>query len=373
VLPIPRFDPGEGVSLRDLGKGLRELLAAGGHDPNVAALLREGRTQRADLSKANLPGALSRDMDRHGLLVNQGSLVTLPFQIRLVDDSIIVTDRRISNWRAEEHYVDPLWGAPNFNKLLVRGPARRALDLGCGCGVMTLAAAKFCDQVIGVDVNPRAVAISRFNVALNGVDNVQIAHSDLFEAVRGQRFERIVFNSPTGFELRPRTRLEAGEQILERFFSELLGHLEEDGYAQLYLCFMDRRRSTFWERLNSWLDGNANQLQIVLFERFRIDRGLRFFADRLLVSLRDRSNGFDVTSVSQGWLVLKRGESLAVRVPLNYKELSQELSADFGDVLVRSLFGSHGRIALEELEKRQIARPEVLADSLGRMKAIEWS
>jgi SAM-dependent methyltransferase len=373
VLPIPHFDPREGPSLRDLGSGLKALLASGGHDPAVAGLLRGVRTRRASLANGRVPATLSTEMRRCGLLVDDDMFVTLPFQLQLVDDGIIVTDRRMSNWRSEENYVDPLWGGPNFNKLLIRGPARRALDLGCGCGVMTIAASRFCDQVVGVDINPRAVAISRFNVALNDIRNVEISHSDLFDAVRGRRFDRIVFNSPTGFELKPRTQLEASEQILERFFSELPAYLEDDGYAQLYLCFMDRKHSSFWKRLNGWMDGKANQLQMVLFERFRVDRGLKFFVDRLRVSLRDRSNGFDVLSVSQGWLVLTRGEALALRVPLDYKGLAQELSTDFGDVLVRALLGSRGRVEPDDLTGRRIARPEVLADCLGRMEPIEWT
>lgn len=373
MLPILRFDPQDAASLRDLGLGLKQLLAAAEGDPHIAGLLRGQRTPRADLSRAHLPADLRRDMEQRGLLTADGDRVALPFQIRLVEDRVIVTDWPTRAWRPDEEVLDPLWGGPTLNKLLVRGAARQALDMGCGSGVMTLAEASYCDRVVGVDINPRAIAVSLFNVALNAVSNVTIVHSDLFGAVRGRRFDRIVFNSPTGFELRPRNWLEGGERILERFFSEVLDYLDEDGYLQVSLCFAHRRRSTFWARLNTWLDGRANQVQVVFLEQLRMDRGGRFFATRLLGSLKDRSNGFDVTSISRGWLVLKRGEPLALQMPINYKNAAHRLSGDFGDVLVRLLFESRGQVGPEDAQKRAIARPDVLADSLRRMEAIAWS
>jgi SAM-dependent methyltransferase len=371
LLPIPHFDPRDRASLRDLGLGLGAFLRAVGNDARNGFL--HGRTTKREalVTYAASPD-LFRDMERVGLLIGDDDEVTLPFQIRLVDDNVIVTDHPISNWRAEEHYIDPLWRGPTLNKLLIRGAARRALDVGCGCGVMTLAASAFCERVVGVDINPRAVVVARLNVALNGAENVEIADSDLFAAVRGQTFDRILFNSPTGFELRPRTDLEAGEQILARFFSEVLDYLTEDGYAQLSVCFMDRRRSSFWQRLGGWLAADANRLQLVLLERFRMDGGPRFFIQRALASLQDRSNGFDVTAMSRGWLVLRRGDPLALRVPLDYATLSDQLRSDFGDVLVRLLL-SRGRIGGDELKTLQIAPHDVLADSLSRMETIPWS
>jgi protein-L-isoaspartate O-methyltransferase len=81
-------------------------------------------------------------------------------------------------------------------RLTIRGRVDRALDLGTGCGVLALLAARHSDAVAAVDLNPRAVAFARFNAILNGVSNVAWHAGDWFEPVRGQAFERIVCNPP---------------------------------------------------------------------------------------------------------------------------------------------------------------------------------
>jgi SAM-dependent methyltransferase len=372
MLPTVRLDAGDEKGLGDLRQGLAQLLSAAPANPLINRLLTGHQVRAGDLPPTSAPGELLARMERHGLLASDGPRVGLPFQIRLVDGSVIVTDRYTRRQRAEPSFVDPLWGGPTLNKLLVRGPARRALDIGCGSGVMTIAAAAFCERVVGVDVNPRALAFSRFNLALNRVDNAEILHSDLFEAVRGQRFDRIIFNSPTGCELRPRNWLEAGETILERFFSDVLHHLEEDGYTHVSLCFMDRRRSRFWTRFDEWLDAQK-RLQVVWVERSSVDAGLPLFIWRVLRSLRDRTNAFDVKAVRRGWLVLKRGAPLSLRIRLDYKRESSRLSANFGDHVFRLLLGTGRLPRPDDLRDVWTAPPDVIGDCLRHIQPIAWS
>lgn len=53
--------------------------------------------------------------------------------------------------------------------LLKGHPLRRVLDLGTGTGVLAIAAAKTgARQVIGIDIDPQAVAVARQNARLNG-------------------------------------------------------------------------------------------------------------------------------------------------------------------------------------------------------------
>ena len=81
-------------------------------------------------------------------------------------------------------------------KLAVRRPVARALDLGTGCGIQALLAAKHAERVVATDVNPRALAFAAFNLRLNGVDNVELRLGDAFEPVAGERFDLIVANPP---------------------------------------------------------------------------------------------------------------------------------------------------------------------------------
>jgi ribosomal protein L11 methyltransferase len=71
----------------------------------------------------------------------------------------------------------------------------RVLDLGCGSGILSVAAAKLgAGEVVALDYDPVAVAVARENVALNGVAHVvTVSESNLFAATSGN-FDLIVAN-----------------------------------------------------------------------------------------------------------------------------------------------------------------------------------
>lgn len=77
------------------------------------------------------------------------------------------------------------------------GGAPRILDMGCGCGIISLACAKANPRsiVLGVDKNPRAVENAENNAKRNGIKNIEFAQSDLFSNVVGI-FDAIIFNPP---------------------------------------------------------------------------------------------------------------------------------------------------------------------------------
>ena len=87
--------------------------------------------------------------------------------------------------------------------LMVRREARRALDLGTGCGVQALIAARFSEHVVATDVSERALAMARLNARVNGVANVEFRRGDLFEPVEDETFDVIVANPP--FVISPET------------------------------------------------------------------------------------------------------------------------------------------------------------------------
>lgn len=77
-------------------------------------------------------------------------------------------------------------------------PGMRVMDLGCGCGVVGIVAAKKCgaENVVLADVDPLAVQAARENAADNGVGNVKIVLSDGFSAVDEAGFDLILSNPP---------------------------------------------------------------------------------------------------------------------------------------------------------------------------------
>lgn len=115
----------------------------------------------------------------------------------------------------------------------------RAVDIGCGGGAGALTIArKFsnCD-VIGADVNDKALELAQVNARLAGAANLQLRRSDLFEGLDGD-FDLIVSNPP--FVLDPDERRyrhgggERGAELSRRIVEEGLARLRPGGSLMLY-------------------------------------------------------------------------------------------------------------------------------------------
>jgi release factor glutamine methyltransferase len=75
----------------------------------------------------------------------------------------------------------------------------RILEIGCGCGIASLSAARASPKnfVLGLDINPPAVECARANALANGITNCNFILSDLFASVpKGEKFDFILFNPP---------------------------------------------------------------------------------------------------------------------------------------------------------------------------------
>ncbi len=71
----------------------------------------------------------------------------------------------------------------------------RILEVGCGSGIVSIHAAKEGARVTSVDINPKAVELTKKNAAKMEAPIDAVFLSDLFENVEG-RFDRILFNLP---------------------------------------------------------------------------------------------------------------------------------------------------------------------------------
>jgi 16S rRNA (guanine1207-N2)-methyltransferase len=103
-------------------------------------------------------------------------------------------------------------------------PADRVLDLGCGCGILGLAAAGMAPQgrVTLVDSSVVAVEAARRTLALNGVTHADVHLSDAASAVRDVAFDVVV------------THLPRGKAIARQFIADAAAVLKPDG--RLYLA-----------------------------------------------------------------------------------------------------------------------------------------
>ena len=145
------------------------------------------------------------------------------------------------------------------------------LDMGTGSGVCAVFAANHARRVVAVDINPAAVRCAWINALLNDLEHkIEVRHGDLFEPVRGERFDLILFNPPfvRGTPKDTRDGAWRSSDVAERYAAGLRAHLKPGGTALVLL-------STFG-------DGQAF-LQEFHNQGFEIDvfAGRRFINERL--------------------------------------------------------------------------------------------
>lgn len=129
---------------------------------------------------------------------------------------------------------------------LARQPAARILDLCTGCGCLAILAARAFPAAVvdAVDISPGALAVARKNVLRHRLGRrVRLKRSDLFEALRGQRYDLILTNPPyvgaraigslpLEYRHEPRLALAGGADGLDlvaRLLAQAPDHLEGDG------------------------------------------------------------------------------------------------------------------------------------------------
>ena len=69
------------------------------------------------------------------------------------------------------------------------------LEIGCGSGIISIHLAKRGNTVTSVDINPKAIKATTFNANQNQV-NIEVLEGDMFEKVKGRKFDFIGCNSP---------------------------------------------------------------------------------------------------------------------------------------------------------------------------------
>jgi methylase of polypeptide subunit release factors len=148
--------------------------------------------------------------------------------------------------------------ARTLASLTVREPVERALDVGTGCGIQALLAARHSRDVVATDVSARALGYADLNRRLNGA-KIVLRQGSWFEPVVDDTFELIVANPP--FVISPESRYvfrDSGRErdtVSREVVRGAAAHLAEGGYATV-LCNWACGRGEHWSRpLESWTEG----------------------------------------------------------------------------------------------------------------------
>lgn len=106
------------------------------------------------------------------------------------------------------------------------------LEVGCGSGLISIAAAKAGAIVTAIDINPLAVQTAQKNAKDNKV-NVEVIESNMFSALGNRKFDYLLITPPY-YKKNPKNDTEkawyCGEYLeyFELLFSTLAKHLKTD-------------------------------------------------------------------------------------------------------------------------------------------------
>jgi methylase of polypeptide subunit release factors len=145
--------------------------------------------------------------------------------------------------------------------LTPRRRIRRALDIGTGSGAHALLAARHSDEVIATDLNPRAVAFTALNAALNGIKNLEVRLGSLFEPVAGETFDLITCNAPyvvspeDQWQYRDAPGFEA-DQLSRTVVTGVPAYLNEDGFGCMLVSWLAESDADPDVRIDEWLQDN---------------------------------------------------------------------------------------------------------------------
>ena len=118
------------------------------------------------------------------------------------------------------------------------------LDMGSGCGILGILAAKKARSVLAVDVNPFAIRCTKRNAVLNGAfHRMAFIQGDLFSPLQNlAKFTVVLFNTPylpmSQSETRSWIELSwdggsSGRFVIDRFIVDVKKHLEQTGRVML--------------------------------------------------------------------------------------------------------------------------------------------
>ncbi len=143
----------------------------------------------------------------------------------------------------------------------------RALDIGTGNGAHALLAARHAGHVVATDVNPRALAFTRINAALNHMTNVETRLGSLFEPVHGETFDLITCNAP--YVISPERRWTyrdgglRGDELSRRVVTEAAAHLAEGGFASVLVSWLAESEDDPDAHVEQWVDDSGCDVWIL--------------------------------------------------------------------------------------------------------------
>ena len=196
-----------------------------------------------------------------GLAVRSGEALEPRGRIMPVEGLLLACDTFPSGSTDSPRYVAAFTPTASWCAALTpRRPVERALDVGTGNGAQALLAARHASHVVATDVNPRALAFTSLNAALNGFENIETRLGNLFAPVAGESFDLITCNAP--YVISPETKWQyrdgglPADEFSARVVEGAAAALADDGYATLLVSWLAKSEDDPDGRVYEWLEGN---------------------------------------------------------------------------------------------------------------------
>jgi SAM-dependent methyltransferase len=343
--------------MSDLGAANSSNTDLSGVDPRLCVLMRlflffelvPREEVKSALGRSTLDAFLALDLLRGA--DDGGSSYYASAFLYPVADLYMTSDRPVGLNSADvkpDDWVFPaiFEGTLSFLRLLGTSRVDNALDMGSGSGIAALVLSRSAARAVAVDITSRATHYARFNRILNGCDNVEVLQGDLYGAVSGRTFDRIVAHPPYVPALHDQAIYRdggaTGEHLVRRIVEGLPHYLRSGGtYLGLSLN-IDTGPAPFEQRARRWLGEAQHEFDIVFAvgEEHSLESVIRSIAAREATldaagvgRMRSALENIDATRFVYGALAMRRrtpahgGEPYTLRTMLSDATTGADLEA----------------------------------------------
>jgi hypothetical protein len=315
-----------------------------------------------------------------GFLRREGKRVLSRILIQAYGDFLFALPIDKSENAKTVMFVSP--SSRELDNIMVRRPSRKTLDLGTGCGILAMEAARHSKHVFAVDINRRAISFAEFNCRWNHIQNVTCLQGSCFEPVCNEKFDLIITNPP--FVISPASRLmyrdsgSDGDTFCIQLARDAARLLNNGGYFEMIFQWVETAGTDWQDRLLRSFPGIGCDVWILRVQSDSPDAHVRTWIkesdpeslySRWMQYLASRN----ASSIGTGFCIMRR---VAGRAPLVwFDELPEDCSGRYGDAVatifsIRQLIEGCSDPAL--LQQRMVASPHLRFVQESRCRGDVW-
>jgi release factor glutamine methyltransferase len=160
----------------------------------------------------------------------------------------------------------------------------RVLEIGTGTGIIATKASTNSRMVVATDINPYAIECATKNIIANKSFNIEIRKGNLFEPVKGEKFDLILFNTPylpTDDKEKINDELNAawdggvdGRMLIDRFIEGLPHYFNQGGIVQMVQSSLSDVNMTLKKLENLGFKVSVTARKKVFFEEIAVITGI---------------------------------------------------------------------------------------------------